>query len=128
VVDEKIIIERMQLQEELSWWVYEEDHQVHGYAYACPWKKRSAYRHTLEVSIYFNTQKAGKGNGSLLYTQLIDDLRSKNYRTLLAGIALPNPGSIKFHEALGFLKVGQLEKVGFKLNRWIDVGYWQLNL
>ncbi|MEK9612769.1 MAG: GNAT family N-acetyltransferase [Flavobacteriaceae bacterium] len=127
-IDESIISNRMQLNEELSWWVYEENHRVQGYAYACPWKMRSAYQYTLEVSIYFNKDKIGKGNGSLLYTQLIDELRSKNYSTLLAGIALPNPRSIKFHEVLGFRKVGQLEKVGFKLNRWIDVGYWQLNL
>ena len=59
---------------------------------------------------------------------MIEILKSLGFRSLLAGISLPNEGRVRFHEALGFRKVGQLEKVGFKFNRWIDVGYWELNL
>jgi L-amino acid N-acyltransferase YncA len=43
----------------------------------------------------------------------------------LGAIALPNPASVSLHEKLGFKKVAHLEQVGWKLNRWIDVGYWQ---
>jgi phosphinothricin acetyltransferase len=43
----------------------------------------------------------------------------------IGGIALPNDASIKLHEKMGFLKVAQFKEVGFKFNRWIDVGYWQ---
>jgi phosphinothricin acetyltransferase len=41
---------------------------------------------------------------------------------------LPNPASVRLHEALGFAPVGIFREVGFKLGRWIDVGYWQLPL
>jgi L-amino acid N-acyltransferase YncA len=44
----------------------------------------------------------------------------------MGGIALPNGASIALHEKLGFEKVAHFKKVGFKFDRWIDVGYWQL--
>ena len=45
---------------------------------------------------------------------------------ILAGISMPNEASVRLHERFGFKKVGQLEQVGYKFDRWIDVGYWQL--
>jgi L-amino acid N-acyltransferase YncA len=44
----------------------------------------------------------------------------------MGGIALPNGASIALHEKLGFEKVAHFKKVGFKFDRWIEVGYWQL--
>jgi phosphinothricin acetyltransferase len=46
----------------------------------------------------------------------------------VGGIALPNEASVALHESLGFVKIGQFKEVGFKLGRWIDVGYWELIL
>ena len=46
----------------------------------------------------------------------------------IGGIALPNAASISLHERLGFKKVAHFEQVGFKQDRWVDVGYWQLLL
>ena len=45
---------------------------------------------------------------------------------LIGGIALPNDASVRLHEKLGFEKVSHLKRVGFKFERWIDVGHWQL--
>ena len=47
---------------------------------------------------------------------------------MLGGIALPNAASVALHEKLGFRKVAELKEVGRKLDRWVDVGYWQLIL
>lgn len=127
-VDEFAILERIQSNAQLDWWFFESDTQIVGYAYATYWKPRSAYRYTLETSIYIAPNYQKKGIGKQLYTHMIEILKSLEFRSLLAGISLPNEGSVRFHEALGFRKVGQLEKVGFKFNRWIDVGYWELNL
>ena len=44
----------------------------------------------------------------------------------IAGISLPNDGSVRFHEKLGFEKVAHFREVGYKLGRWVDVGYWEL--
>ena len=43
-------------------------------------------------------------------------------------IALPHPASVAFHERLGFERQGVFPQVGYKFDRWIDVGYWQLDL
>jgi phosphinothricin acetyltransferase len=43
----------------------------------------------------------------------------------MGGIALPNDASVRLHERFDFKKVAHFAAVGFKFNRWIDVGYWQ---
>ena len=55
-------------------------------------------------------------------------LQKQGLHSLLAGIALPNPGSVALHEKLGFSKVAHCSQIGFKQGRWIDVGRWQLLL
>ena len=127
-VDEQIIQSRIIAHDRLNWWVYEIDNQIVGYTYATIWKPRSAYRFTVETSIYITENYQLKVIGVKLYEHLIEELRAGGFHTLLAGISLPNDISVRFHEKLGFRKVGQLEEVGYKFNRWIDVGYWELNL
>ena len=63
-----------------------------------------------------------------MYAALIDALRGRGLHAVIGGIALPNDASIALHERLGFEKVAQFKQVGFKQERWIDVGYWQLLL
>ena len=110
---------------DFPWLVYEHKNTVLGYAYACEWKSKSAYKPTVETTIYLTPGESGKGIGSKLYQTLIDQLEHMQVHALLAGIAHP---SVAFHEKLGFEKVGQLKEVGFKFNQWIDVGYWELIL
>jgi phosphinothricin acetyltransferase len=112
----------------LPFLVAELDGAVAGYAYATPWKARSAYRHTVESSVYVAPGFAGMGLGSRLYQALLQDLRERGVHAVLAGIALPNSASIGLHEAFGFAKVGQMREVGRKFGQWLDVGYWQLLL
>lgn len=112
----------------LPWLVAERDGEVLGYAYATPWKPRQAYRFSVESSVYVAPASCGQGLGRPLYAALIDALRALPVHAVLGGIALPNEVSIALHERLGFSKVGQLREVGFKHERWIDVGYWQLLL
>ena len=63
-----------------------------------------------------------------LYTSLLAALRLLGYRNAFAGIAQPNPASVALHEALGFRPAGLFRAAGFKLGRWHDVGWWQLEL
>ena len=104
------------------------DDAVVGYAYAAPWKTRSAYRHTVESSVYVAPGLAGMGVGSRLYQALLHQLRGYGVHAVLAGIVLPNRPSIALHEAFGFSKVGQMHQVGRKFDQWLDVGYWELLL
>lgn len=109
----------------LPWLVAEEDGQPVGYAYASPWRSRPAYRHSVEVTVYLDREARGRGWGSLLYQQLFDALRSRSIRAAIGGIALPNPASVTLHEKMGMRKVAHFNEVGYKFDRWIDVGYWQ---
>jgi phosphinothricin acetyltransferase len=101
------------------------DDAVVGYAYAARWHERSAYRYSVETTIYLESRHVGKGIGSRLYSVLLDQLEGRGLHVAMGGIALPNPGSVALHEKLGFRKVAHYREVGFKFGQWIDVGYWQ---
>jgi L-amino acid N-acyltransferase YncA len=112
----------------LPWYLAAEQDRAVGYAYATPWRSRSAYRFSVEVTVYVAPGHTGRGVGTRLYTVLLDALRDGGFHSAIAGIALPNPESVALHERLGFEKVARFKRVGFKMNRWVDVGYWQLML
>ena len=109
----------------LPWLVAEREGEVTGYAYASKWLGRCAYRYSLEVTVYIAPTATGSGLGTKLYEALFDELRGGSFHVAIAGIALPNDPSIALHEKLGMEKVAHFSEVGFKFNRWIDVGYWQ---
>jgi L-amino acid N-acyltransferase YncA len=111
---------------ELPWLVCEEKSSVLGYAYASKWKSRCAYRYSAESTVYLSKMSVGKGIGTQLYEALIGRLRSLSLHSVIGGIALPNPASVALHEKMGFEKVAHFKEVGWKMNRWIDVGYWEL--
>lgn len=111
------------------WLVCEERGEVRGFAYGNYWKARSAYRFTLETTIYLDHRHCGRGIGRLLYGDLLARLgRERQAHRLLACISLPNPPSVALHEALGFRKIGHFSEVGSKFEQWIDVGYWELRV
>lgn len=112
----------------LPWLVAADDEQILGYAYASKWQGRCAYRFAVESTIYLDPDETGKGTGRRLYTELLEAIRAHAMRAVIGGISLPNEASIRLHESLGFRKVGHFERVGFKQDRWVDVGYWQLQL
>ena len=112
----------------LPWLVAEVDRHVVGYAYSRPWNARSAYRFSVEITVYLAPAHAGRGIGSTLYGELFPILRARRIHAVMGGIALPNEASVALHEKFGLRKVAQFEEVGFKFNRWIDVGYWQRTL
>ena len=112
----------------LPWLVAEEDSRVLGYACATPWKTRTAYRFSVEITVYLAPERAGRGIGSALYRNLLAILQARGIHAVIGGIALPNEASVALHEKFGLRKVAHFQEVGFKLNRWIDVGYWQRTL
>ena len=109
----------------LPYLVLVQDDLVIGYACATPWHSRSAYRYSVETSIYLDSSCIGRRVGSVLYEVLLENLEARGLHAAIGGIALPNPGSVALHEKLGFKKVAHYKEIGFKFDRWIDVGYWQ---
>ena len=112
----------------LPWLVLEHDGAVVGYAYATKWRARRAYRHAVESTVYVDHRCGRQGIGARLYEALLTELREKSLHSVIGGIALPNAASVALHEKFGFEKVAQFKEVGFKQERWVDVGYWELML
>ena len=109
----------------MPWLVADEAGVVCGYAHAKPWRPRSAYRFSAEVTVYVDPGKARRGIGTGLYGRLFAHLEARGVHAVIGGIALPNDASVALHEKLGMRKVAHFEEVGFNFGRWIDVGYWQ---
>jgi phosphinothricin acetyltransferase len=114
--------------EKWPWYVWEEQGTIAGYAYAAMWKERSAYRFSVESTVYVADNRLRRGTGAALYRELIPELRRRGAHYVVGGIALPNDASVALHEKLGFTKIGHFVEVGFKHGRWVDVGYWALLL
>jgi len=117
-------IEMVQSQQ-LPWLCGVYGNELAGYAYASRWRERSAYRFTVETTIYLAQAFIGRGIGKVLYGALLEQVRAAGMHAVMAVITLPNPTSVALHEGLGYEKVAHFAEVGFKVNQWIDVGYWQ---
>jgi phosphinothricin acetyltransferase len=113
------------LHETHPWLAAVDDGRVIGVACAVPWNYRSAYRWTVETSVYVDSETQRRGVGDALYANLLGRLRRQGFRSAVAVIALPNQPSIRLHERHGFTPVGMLRNAGFKLGGWHDVGFWQ---
>lgn len=101
------------------------DEDVVGYAYSWSYRPRPAYELTRETSIYLDPSVRGRGIGRLLYPALLDTMAASGVHTAVALVALPNPGSVRLHKAVGFEHVGTMHEVGFKFDQWIDVEWYQ---
>jgi phosphinothricin acetyltransferase len=100
-----------------------------GYAYGAPYRARSAYRFTVEDSIYVAPGHAGRGVGRALLAALVARCTELGYRQMVAVIGdSANAGSIAVHERLGFRRVGLLPAIGFKHGRWVDSVLMQRDL
>lgn len=106
----------------------EADQSFIGYAKAGRWRERAAYDRTAEVGIYIRPEFQGQGHGKDLYRALIAACLARGFHTLVAGIALPNPASIRLHESVGFTHTGTFRQVGWKLSAWHDVAFYQMML
>lgn len=101
---------------------------IAGYVYASNYRDREAYQWSCECSVYVHEQYRGRGIGKELYAVLFSILQKQGFRTVYAGITLPNDASIKVHEKFGFKLLAVYENVGYKLGGWKSVGWWRLQL
>lgn len=104
------------------------DGRVAGWGSLSPYHARSAYRFTVENSVYVHHELHRHGIGSLLLEELVIRARHLGHRAIIAGIDGQQTASVALHHKFHFEKVGHLMEVGFKFNRWLDVVYMELNL
>lgn len=111
-----------------AWLVLEESGRVVGYAYGGPFNPRAGYRWACQVSVYLERGRRRTGGGRALYEALFDRLAERGFRTLLAGMTLPNEASVGLHRALGFEPVGTYRRIGYKHGGWHDVAWAQRSI
>ena len=94
---------------------------VRGFAYATPYRERSAYRYTVEDSIYVDGGWERRGIATELLTALIERCAALELHQMIAVIGdSANARSIALHARTGFRVAGVLPEVGFKFGRWVD--------
>jgi phosphinothricin acetyltransferase len=110
----------------LPFLVAEHRGKVVGYAYAGAFRPRSAYRYTLEDSVYVAPEVRGMSIGRTLLAALIERCAALGYRQMVAVIGdSENHASIRAHAACGFAHIGTLSHIGLKFGRWLDSVYMQ---
>jgi phosphinothricin acetyltransferase len=113
----------------LPWRVAEIDKRIVGYAYAGPFRTRTAYRYTVEDSVYVAEGFAGQGVGRRLLAEVIEGCRAMGLRTLIAMIGdSGNAASIGLHRSLGYEIAGVVRAAGWKHGRWADLVIMELAL
>jgi phosphinothricin acetyltransferase len=105
-----------------DWLVLQDATGVLGYCYTGPFRQRSAYKWTVEDSVYVRDDVRGQGVGRALVTALVARADAAGFRQMLALIGdSENTGSIGVHASAGFTRTGTLRAVGVKFGRWLDV-------
>jgi L-amino acid N-acyltransferase YncA len=103
--------------------------EVAGYAYASPWRRKPAYRHTVEDSVYLAAGRTGQGLGRALLGPLLTRCADAGLRQVIAVIADAGAdASVALHRSFGFVDAGRLTAVGHKHGAWIDTVLMQRDL
>lgn len=102
--------------------------RVVGWGSLSEYHPRSAFRFTVENSVYIHPKFHRQGIGSALLLDLIARGRALGHRAIIAGIDADQTGSIALHAKCGFKKAGHLSQVGFKFGKWLDVIYMEFSL
>jgi phosphinothricin acetyltransferase len=110
------------------WLVAQDGGGAVGFAYASAHRERAAYRWAADVAVYVDRERQRRGVGRALYGALLSLLVRQGMNVACAGITLPNEASVGLHEAFGFKLVGVYNRIGWKMGRWHDVGWWELEL
>jgi phosphinothricin acetyltransferase len=110
------------------WLIAEIDDRVAGYVYASQHRERAGYRWAVDAAVYIAQSHHRRNVGRALYSTLFSLLREQGIFQAYAGITLPNVASVGLHEAVGFENIAVFRNVGYKLGRWLDVGWWRMQL
>src|SRR5690606_19324270 len=105
--------------------VAEEDGLVAGFGSFGDFRAWPGYRFTVEHTVHVRSDRRGRGIGNALMAALLARGRALGKHVMMAGVDAANAGSIRFHERLGFQRVGHLREVGFKFGRWVDLVFMQ---
>jgi phosphinothricin acetyltransferase len=107
------------------WVAVEASGRIVGWATSSPFRPRAAYATTVETSVYCRPECQGQGVGTRLYAALFESIQGEDIERAVAGVALPNPASLRLHRRFGFRRVGTFHRVGRKFGRYWDVAWFE---
>ena len=113
---------------QFPWLVWEEEGKILGYAYGSLPFGRAAYRWVAAASIYLAPQAQRKGIGAKLYTALDTILKEQGYRKVYAIITSDNPGSLLFHQKMGYRFLTEFSDCGIKFSKLYSVVWMEKDL
>jgi L-amino acid N-acyltransferase len=105
--------------------VWEEEGRILGWASISPYASRCAYRFAGEGSVYVAPDARRMGIGEGLLRELIALGATNGLHTLVGLVTEENTASCRLAEKVGFRRVGTLEEVGYKFDRWLNVIIYQ---
>ena len=105
--------------------VARDNEEAIAYAASVPYRPRAAYAPSVETSVYVAPSHLGRGVGSALYRALLSELERQDVHRAYAGIAMPNPASVRLHERCGFRQAGYFTEQGRKFGRYWDVAWFE---
>jgi L-amino acid N-acyltransferase YncA len=76
-------------------------------------------------TVHVEAAARGTGVGSGLVRELITRAQALGKHVMVGSVDAENIGSLRFHERLGFKRVGRFEQVGFKFNKYLDLIFVQ---
>lgn len=100
-----------------------EDKDGHFLGFACaePFRPKSGYRYTAELTIYLHPDTPkGCGVGTALYEKLLSSLTAQRFRIALGVLYAQNEESLALHRHFGFQQVGYLRGYCYKQEQWVD--------
>ena len=103
---------------------YEED-QLVGYAGYGAWRAAQGYRKSVELTIYVDQKRRGKGIGSKLMQTIIEHAKADGYHVMIGAIDAANQQSIEFHKRFGFVEVARMPEVALKNDQWLTLVFMQ---
>jgi L-amino acid N-acyltransferase len=127
------------LEDRAQWWkarvaqgypvlVAADDTGVLGFSTFGDFRSWPGYRFTVEHSVHIRANCRGQGIGKELVKALFPRAAALEKHVMIAGVDAANDASIRFHERLGFEKVGHLREVGHKFDRWLDLVFMQRSI
>ncbi len=85
----------------------------------------SGYRYSVEHSVHVRAETRGQGIGRVLLEALFPRAGALGKHVMIGAVDAANEGSLRFHERLGFERVGHFKEVGRKFDRWLDLVFVQ---
>jgi L-amino acid N-acyltransferase YncA len=103
-----------------------EDESVRGFSSFGEFRGAfNGYRYSVEHSVHVRADARGKNVGSRLVEALFPLAAALGKHAMIGAVDAANDGSIRFHERLGFERVGHLKEIGHKFGRWLDLVFMQ---